>query len=71
VPCCRGSAAGVAPGPGPGALQPPGPLYPVHPALRLLPCGRTPLALPPPPARVETARSDLAPRPKGGARGFT
>ena len=48
-----------------------GPFYPVHLAFHLLSSGRTPLAPPPPPARVENARSDLAPRPKGGARGFT
>src|SRR6476661_993265 len=32
--------------------------------------GRTPLAPPGPPVRIENARSDLAPRQKGGARGF-
>jgi hypothetical protein len=48
-----------------------GSLYPVHQDLHLLSFRRTPLAPPPPPARVENARSDLAPRPKGGARGFT
>ncbi len=41
------------------------------PSLAPFPCGRISLALPPAAARVEIARGDLAPRPKGGARGYS